>query len=1167
MLQGKLTITDDTVRSYEMMLRGYDIAHSVNLEVVPSDVETRNWLDKGTSSAIGIELASWRKITIGVGETRIRVGLPEFEGWRSEGINESAFRAIGGILRGIKSACTNSTFVDVDGDSSLYQISGEWGSADVALSADEFVTVNAHGVCLGYKWDLRIESDPSYVDKIFPPKNCYSWGIDTSWIAPKIDKASYESLGDPDDDFYGLEQIMARHPNKKYDWLLDCDYEIIDRNSIDRVVQELKDAVARGDYIAFDTETTGLNIRFTSLRGNGDVAVGLIFSIREGQGWYVPVRMNNVQNIWDDGNTKWTWALEYDTVRGYFKDILEQGKIVGHNVSFDWKVMWLYGINTNFVDDTLLITHMGCANQHRGLPEGLKGLVSHFLNRDALELKDIAKSGNWSENNFADLPYETVRLYGCADGDDTLSLFNYYRNNHYFEMYGLDKPSYRIEVAFARVQGYQEFYGHHVDMAHVDELRRDIESGIAEWENKLYEILGRSCNLRSSKQLADALYGDLGYPVLQETKTGSPSTDKKTLDRLASVRDAEGNPKYPFASGLLEYRQWAQLRSNFVDVLDKLGTRDGFLFSSVNLPLETGRVSVKDPNYQSYNDTVKKYISPRRGYYMLDMDYSSVEYRILASMSGQTNLVETFKDPDTDYHTYQAARMFGVPYELVTPELRHQAKGINFGLPYGMGDASLGARIYGERTGENTRKAKHLRELYFEGQEKVKEFFEEKRGSALEKSYAETYFGRRRYFDRRKERDDKIMREGGNMAIQGTAADIFKLGMVNLFEALTERGWLGKFLIVAFVHDEALYEVSNDIDPIDALDLVEHCIYLDINEELKDWAPLYLGGGFGENWYHAKKTEIPIELQAKLREEYAGKWNGTGTGLTWWNGDINRLYAWEVEQNNGYYAYRVKKYLSQNGLSGPDNHMELAGQNVNPQVNTYALDMLKYLRGEDGQEYAKANGRDWVDAEGYSEWISAGGPIGDTPVEQLNNAGWVLGFGRSKASDLGLCNPELEDADSGETDSGQARVKDGVPVKVDLDFDVKPFKLSEKEVITDIDAAAEVWNAAEMAERLGVGECLEIRDRTGFALIRVRGCKDIKEFSKAAKVPGSWASAVASVCTSTAYKEELESGLLIAYGGYILFDGYETNGGSELKMPLCTRQFKTLREVYKSLRQ
>lgn len=1032
MLRGVLSAGYSQDEMNSLYAKGYDIAGSINLLIQPDTQDSKDFYDAGEETNLGVMRASWDMLRMGVGESRVKLGLTEDVTFRSEGINKEAFLTLASALRELKNSCHRGNMVGSEGEVYIYHVEGVNADADLKIlqgdtpdtegaefkadiktEAGEYREIHAEGRLGRVFFRVELDNDETYADKIYSPSNGYTWPEVLGWSEKKAD-VDYALFGDSDDDFYTADQIQARFPERDYSWLKSADYEIVTRDNVEEVVRQLEEAVANKDRIAFDTETTGLNIRFTSKRGDGDRLVGLIFSIREDQGWFVPIRMNTMQNLTD---AEEGWGAEYEAVRKYFKDVLENGLIVGHNVSFDWKVMWAYGINTNFVDDTMLIAHMGYCNEHRGHSASLKALTRDLLGKNALELSDISKSGDWSENNFADLPEETVRLYGCADGDDTLTLYNYFVKNNHFERYGLG-TAYRIEVVFACVSGYQEYYGHHIAMDRIEELRSDVENGMAVSEAKLTGILGHECNFGSSQQLQKAMYETLGYPILSRTSKGLPSTNKATLQRLAEQKNSDETERYPFASELLRYRDWAKLKSNFVDVLDKLGTSDGYMFSGVKLPLETGRVAVSEPNYQSYNDVVKKYISPRPGYYMLDMDYSSVEYRILASMSGQENLIDNFKDPDTDYHTYQASRMFGVPYEAVTKDLRHQAKGINFGLPYGMGDANLGARIYGERNATNTARARDLRRLYFEGQEKVEEFFDTAREKSYRNSYAETYFGRRRYFDKRQQREDVIRREGANMAIQGTAADLFKLGMVNLFNTLAERGWLGRVLISAFVHDEALYEVSNDIDPADALKLVKDSISMESFTREHGWAPLYVGGGYGENWYHAKKTEIPVELQDELVRKYAGKWNNTGKGLDWWDGNIERLYSWEVEKNNEYYAKRVKKYLTGHGLSDyatkkdADGNIivqDLEGTVVNPQVNTYALDMLKYLKG-DAQEYFDKDKRDWVDDTAYAQWLEEGAPLGEEPVDQMDNAGWVLGLGRHAASDAGLESHSKENA-------------------------------------------------------------------------------------------------------------------------------------------------------------
>lgn len=991
-----------SVDGHDLDVRGYDIGGGFNFIAENNGQGSdafRYWAED--------ELDRWEQVNIGIGEARAAIGRLDGNKWKPKTLNRDAVGIIASVYRELKNRCNSRTIVDSDGTSRTYKVEGDWGSAKIKLVAGDVIKFQGSGILDEYDWVFDLEDDGTYEEKVYKPNNGVSFNIELGWSTTGVEvgaEVDYLALS-TEADFFTLEELQSMHPERDYAWLKGADYVIADKSNIEDIVAQLQQAVREGKYIAFDTETTGLNIRFKSVEGEGDHCVGLVFSIKEGQGWYIPVRMNTFANIWQDSKEdSWSWGIERETVRKYFKGILENGRIVGHNTSFDWKVAWTYGINTNFVHDTLMALKLGYANEHRGKSIGLKPAAKELLGRDSLSLGDIARNGNWAENDFADLPYETVRLYACADTDNTLSLLHYMEEHNHFGYYGLDNQAYKIEVGFTRVTGYQEYYGHHINMEKVADLRNDIQEGKAKAEAKMVEIAGKTIKWSSSVQLQKLMYDELGYPVLGYTKAGGRSTDKRVLKRLAEATNENDEPLYPFAAALREYKAWDQLQVNFVNALDRLGTSDGFMFSEVKPPLETGRVAVANPNYQSYNDTVKKYVSPRRGYYMMDMDYSSVEYRILASMSGQENLIKAFYNPDTDYHTYQASRMFNVPYELVSSKLRHDAKGVNFGLPYGMGDASLGAHIYGEKTQENTRRAADLRKKYFEGQEKVEKFFIDARRNSWEKSYAEDFFGRRRYFDKRIERRDTVEREGGNMAIQGTAADIFKLGMIRLFKEISNRGWLGKFLIVAFVHDEALYEVANEIEPTDVLALIEWAVRMEDVTERYGWAPLYLGGGYGENWYHAKKTEMPIELQDEVVEEYSSSWKPgekyvkDGKGIPWWNGDINRLYAWEVEKNNQYYAERIHKYLTTGALSKvePGEGLEgLNGKTVNPQVASYARDLLGYLNDVnkkiDDTEREGHRVPEFIEKGLYQKWWDEGHKIGDSPVETMSICARLLG--------------------------------------------------------------------------------------------------------------------------------------------------------------------------------
>ena len=250
-------------------------------------------------------------------------------------------------------------------------------------------------------------------------------------------------------------------------------------------------------------------------------------------------------------------------------------------------------------------------------------------------------------------------------------------------------------------------------------------------------------------------------------------------------------------------------------------------------------------------------------------------------MVGNKKIMESFKDPDFDYHAYQAAHMYNVPYSAVTKKLRKAAKGINFGLPYGMGDESLGVRVFGDATPENTRKAAALRNAYFKGQEDIRDWFEYHRNRGVNEGFTETYFGRRRYYHRENFSIGAIRRQAGNQVIQGTAADIYKTAVGRVFKRICREGWLGKVIFTGFIHDELLGEVSNEINPAVWLKALREEFEVKVtNPDGSPWSPLYMGFGYGMSWYEAKSVELPIKLQWEIVDKYGEEgfkeWNGNG---------------------------------------------------------------------------------------------------------------------------------------------------------------------------------------------------------------------------------------------------------------------------------------------------
>lgn len=802
------------------------------------------------------------------------------------GVNLALFLRFGALVRYCKNLCRKDNATDFIGINDAsgefhpeaeteYTIPQYMGSKDILGTVTlKLGEIRAMHIESPY-FSIHVDSPSDAFEMLKKVENSvhkgFSFDVETlGFIKPKEFVRSYSSVNSGL--ITNIDEIIAAHPNKDFKWLFGKDYRIVTDDMLDDLYEKFM-SVPDDDFIFFDTETSGLNINFKSRTGDADQCVGIILSYEDGISYFFPMQMRTMPNLCGGDH--------FYFMNRYMKPILEKKNLVVHNLSFDWKVAYIYGINANIVHDTmamLLLTY--CAEKPR-FPSALKPSTKELLGRDSLELDDFTVDGEWSSSNeFWDLPAEIVRLYACADTDNTRGLFWYIIKNNILQRYNATRI-YEIEVRFSYAVAYQEFYGHHIDTETVGTLREELSVSLDKSKQKMLEIVGHDFNPNSSKQLIDICYKEMGMPEQRNFKTGNLSTSKDDLKTIAAIENDEGKPMYPFAKELLRYREDEGVRK-IVDQFPNLATPDGFIFSSVyQYGTTTGRVSIHEPNYQSYNDIVKQRVVPRDGYYMTDTDYSSVEYRVLGSMVGNQMIMEGFKDPDFDYHAYQAARMFNVPYSSVTSAMRKQAKGINFGLPYGMGDSSLGMRIFGKRSNETKLKAKAMREKYFEGQEDILYWFESTRDNAVANGYSETYFGRRRYYDKSMTTIPTIRRQAGNAAIQGTAADIYKLAVGRLFLRICKEGWLGKVLLTGFIHDEVLTEVHNSINPAEWLKVLREEFEVKIN----GWCPLYMGFGYGMSWYEAKKTELPIQLQWEIVDKYGV------SGFPDWDGDGKKFCA------------------------------------------------------------------------------------------------------------------------------------------------------------------------------------------------------------------------------------------------------------------------------------
>lgn len=974
------------VGGYSYNVTGTDSSNACSLRLVARDEESQAYMlaEEFREDDFMCDLLKKQERRVDVGISRVKVEAVQLE--MSDGrklkakYNPELFCRLGALIQYCKKHCSNTNRVDYTGLTAQGETM-ELGSTYTysikypTHTDDSFAEVtlcygNIKHLCIDLPdFYFKVESyeNDGSTEMFFPLKNAWASAFmqTEEYLGFDLPKVTFTpmAVSVADGLYHTLEEVMKAHPEKEFDWLRTMDYKLVTDDTLEATcnyILKYQEPTVEETYVYYDTETTGLNINFKSRTGEADQLVGVVLSVKDGESFFFPTKMKKIPNLCGGDDA---YFMEH-----YMRPILEGRKLVTHNGPFDWKVAHIYGINANIVHDTLQLLAVTKGREDMNWTMiGLKSGTRILLHRDSLELSDLTVNDNWGENSdfdFSDLTGELVQYYACADTDNTRGIFKYCIANDLLGKYGASKV-YEIEIAFSKAVAYQEFYGHRMDIANIEHVKKETDATMEELRKKIFAIAGHEFNINSPQQLLRVLYNEQGIPEQISRKTNRPTTDAETLKKLAEITNEDDEPMYPIVQLLVDFRKFEGVRK-IIDKLPEYMTKDGYIFSEVQqFGTATGRISVKEPNYQSYSDTVKKNVVPRPGYYMFDTDYSSVEYRVLASMVGNEKIKTNFADPDFDYHTYQAAHMYNVPYASVTKKLRKAAKGINFGLPYGMGDESLGARIFGEASAENTMKAMKLRAAYFKGQEDIRDWFEYHRNRGINEGYNETYFGRRRYYDKHREKAGAIKRQAGNFVIQGTAADIYKLAVGRVFNRICREGWLGKVLIVGFIHDEVLGEVSNDINPAQWLKVLREEFEVKIvNQDGTPWCPLYMGFGYGTSWYEAKSVELPIKLQWEIVEKYGE------TGFPEWDGDARKFCDTIPDKLRDFEIRDIAKQIT-----APESQ----GKEIKPALNSALLDVVK----EDSNDYTKGirefftkNGADFdekvaLGKELFSEYVKA----------------------------------------------------------------------------------------------------------------------------------------------------------------------------------------------------
>lgn len=599
-------------------------------------------------------------------------------------------------------------------------------------------------------------------------------------------------------------------------------YEVIlDQSRFDAWLEQLKSAEA----FAFDTETDSLDYMVANL-------VGVSFAVEEGKAAYVPVAHDYLDV---------PEQLDRDWVLAQLKPLLEdpnQAKI-GQNLKYDASVIARYGIEMQGIKyDTMLESYVynSVVGRH-----DMDSLALRYLEHKNISFEEIAGKGK-GQLTFNQIDLEQAGPYAAEDADITLRL-----HNALYPKVSADEKLLHvfsdIEMPLVPVLSRMERTGVLIDSMKLSAQSQEIAQRLDELEKRAFEIADQEFNLSSPKQLQAILFEKMGLPVLKKTPSGTPSTNEEVLQELAL--------DYPLPKLILEYRGLAKLKSTYTDKLPKMvNPATGRVHTSYHQAVTaTGRLSSSDPNLQNIpvrNDEGRRirqaFIAPQ-GYKVLAIDYSQIELRIMAHLSGDKALLDAFCH-GKDIHAATAAEILGLPLDQVSSEQRRRAKAINFGLIYGMSAFGLAKQLDMGR-GE----AQEYMNTYFERYPGVLEYMETTRTVASEQGYVETLFGRRLYLPDIKSRNGlrrkAAERAAINAPMQGTAADIIKRAMVLVDEWIGQQE-SGRVRLLMQVHDELVFEVQeSEIESVaqEIKTLMESAAQLDV--------PLIADIGYGENWDQA----------------------------------------------------------------------------------------------------------------------------------------------------------------------------------------------------------------------------------------------------------------------------------------------------------------------------
>lgn len=570
---------------------------------------------------------------------------------------------------------------------------------------------------------------------------------------------------------------------------------------------------------AFDTETEGLDPLTAGL-------VGMSFAIREQEAWYVPVPANREEAT--DIVLRLAPALQHPEIEK-----------VGQNIKFDILALRKYGVRVKGpLFDTMLAHYL----LNPELRHGMDYLAETYLKYKTVPIEDLIGPKGKKQASMRTVPIEQIKEYAAEDADVTLRL------KHYFapllKQEGLESLFFEMEMPLIYVLAEMEATGVKLDTNALKQSSEVLSQQLSTLEESIYDLAGQSFNINSTKQVGEILFDKLKLDEkAKKTKTGGYSTSEEVLEKIRG--------KHPIVDKLLEYRGIKKLLSTYIDALPALiHPETGKIHTSFNQAVTaTGRLSSTNPNLQNIpvrdelgREIRKAFIADDDDCIFFSADYSQIELRLMAHLSNDPHMVEAFCS-GADIHAATAAKIYGIPVEEVTSDMRRKAKTANFGIIYGISVFGLAERLSIPRA-----ESKELIDGYFQTYPRIKEYMEESIRVAKEKGYVETLFKRKRFLPDINSHNAIVRgyaeRNAINAPIQGSAADIIKLAMIRIHQRFEAEHLKSRMILQ--VHDELNFNVrKEEFDRVKeiVLDCMEHVLQLRV--------PLIADCGEGKNWLEA----------------------------------------------------------------------------------------------------------------------------------------------------------------------------------------------------------------------------------------------------------------------------------------------------------------------------